>query len=109
MIAGRELDALIAEKVMGWKLFVDNKREVCAWDTGTSPGGFIDERNFKPSRDIAAAWQVVEKLDNRFILDRTLGQYRVRFTAQDSFEVTAESAPHAICLAALKAVGVKLD
>lgn len=42
--AGQELDALVAEKVMGWKL---------EEDTGATP--------FCPSKDIAAAWLVIEK------------------------------------------------
>lgn len=62
--AGRELDALIAEKVMGWKL---SKQQVSAdaWDDvwrNEDNRLMAYCRKWKPSIDISAAWRVVEKL-----------------------------------------------
>ena len=62
MKAGRELDALVAEKVMGWHHI---EKEGYHWMQGRLPG---QPANFVPtpvrpySTDIAAAWVVLEKL-----------------------------------------------
>jgi len=100
MEAGRELDARVTEEL--WK------------DTNPYP-------SFKPSTNAAHAWEVVEKLiqDNLnwdvevkwssvekewyvTILDRSgLGTH----VKQEVCFVWAETAPLAICLAALKVVG----
>ena len=63
--AGPELDWLMAGKVMGWKRTTDGAPPGCAyWKDGDGficatedPGGNL---NWNPSRDIAAAWEVVE-------------------------------------------------
>ncbi len=122
MDAGQELDALVATEVMGWRRTItgtlcDSWVDARGWPTGW--GDYDGERVFEPSTDIAAAWQVVERLN-------TLG-YDVQV---DSYEhgtmwsailykglrgegeqiegpTTFTTAPHAICLAALKAVGVE--
>lgn len=111
---GRQLDALVAEKVMGrgWcqlmheNACVDGKPRKCA----CGATGFPFEHHPPFSTDIAAAWEVVEKLN-------LLGRYDLRGEAAawvlgedinaDEWLVFAEgsSAPHAICIAALKAVG----
>lgn len=101
MNPGRELDALIAEKVMG-----------------LSKVGYALEPY---STDIAAAWEVVEKMKlmkfNRdSYVDQVLGwkidvlqdEYEVRIMDQhwNTWEIsTCSSLPHAICLVTLKAVG----
>jgi hypothetical protein len=71
MPAGREMDALVAEKVMGWKDVIMGRDDY---------GGEPVPREYNPrpeyqdeyvifkhvlnySTDIAAAWQVVEKVD----------------------------------------------
>jgi len=122
--AGRELDALVAEKVMGWTvcrdascggceatvlLMEDGWRVRAPLDQGGWPLGW-----WTPSTDIAAAWEVVEKL-------RVLGfnvsvscahgmrTWDVRGWKADNtgrFIAHAETAPLAICLAALDALGV---
>lgn len=125
--AGRELDALVAEKVMGWtfQTFPEGAcPEVRHWHR-TSP--IPEERSPEwaasfigacpPfSTDIAAAWTVVEKLrslgfgvviDN---LPSTSGRdvgwtvAVVGISTQDAFAGTAHTAPLAICRAALSAV-----
>lgn len=106
MKPGRELDALVAEKVMGWTL------------PQHSPFLLWQGRNcvveFRPSTDIAAAWEVVEKMSDgfRFDLHKVGGMslWNTRFTENKVFNALTSTydstlAPHAICLAALKAVG----
>lgn len=100
---GRELDALIAEKVFGDKPI----RTDC--EVYNRHGGWL-----RPySSSIEAAWEVVEKMTARpgFELDCQitpakgpggLGWY-CNFGDSRHGEY-GETAPHAICLAALKAV-----
>lgn len=105
MNPGRELDALVAEKVMGWR-----KRE-------TPPGGhiWIDKDNLayvpgelpRYSTDIAAAWEVVEKLNNldfSIEYEREIKIWRASF--EQGIPALEREAPLAICFAALNAVGV---
>jgi hypothetical protein len=137
MNAGRELDALTAEKVMGWKLYKcinpSHVYEPYLWcspeDTRVPNDHWPRHRVLDPhetvadtvtkiiphySTDIAAAWQVVEKM-------LKIGQVNVGYhkLADPSWacrifglegdltdiEVYAPTAPLAICLAALKAIG----
>ena len=142
MEAGRELDALVAEKVMGWRkeyMFPAERvrgedlpdRGALVWrESGQkSYKWLVEDRDcwipeecpedgFHPSTDIAAAWLVVERLAQEWDVEI----YRFQSMAINSaywvckfgelvdYEPTyfaqALSAPHAICLAALKAVGV---
>jgi hypothetical protein len=134
--AGRELDALVAEKVMGWEPV--NDPDTGLWwrvpKGGYNPSGFQSE-DAPPaySTDIAAAWQVVEKItrplanirNGEWCLDRlgyrccehdedgVHGEWRCSFRAykgedDEWVHVTASTAPLAICLAALKACGVEV-
>lgn len=104
----RELDAIIAEKVMGWRW-----NEQTAW----SPTGSRNSRTDLPddswwwlpyySADIAAAWEVMEMphFDAWFIGRNASGAWEVLNPWTDNTVVsTADTAPHAICLAALKAL-----
>jgi len=83
MEAGEEMNALITEKVMGWRvMFMDRRYDDDGWSQRgpfSSPGmcankaiAYYEESNgvclvevedFSPSTDIAAAWQVAEKTD----------------------------------------------
>lgn len=81
MPAGPEMDALVAERVMGW--WADANGEwnsnpdlpklmgVVAPDTS-----FCDLPVWQPSSDIAAAWEVVEKLS-----DKLWCELKVNFTS----------------------------
>ena len=72
--AGVELDKLIAEKVMGWRLgaphyvhgpLMHGGSMQRAWEGPGLPradGSSPFSRGFKPSTDISAAWEIVEKL-----------------------------------------------
>lgn len=125
---GRELDALIAERVMGWEYAQsspDPKNFFCR-EFGNNAGWWHDPRytgwacaQCSPppqySTDIAAAWEVVEKMrgpvegvncGGDFDLgdaSRHRGVY-CRFKGGHGY-AEAQTFPHAICLAALAAVG----
>jgi hypothetical protein len=129
MKPGRELDAMVAEKVMG---LGEPKHQLmpcgleslpvaiytCAnCDHETDSRKDVDGCEYYPpySTDIAAAWEVVEKLgDKDFALERWPEipvkfrrpdwKYRATFDRSVNFS-DGTTAPHAICLAALKAVG----
>ena len=123
MEPGRELDALIAEKVMGWRRVNDEdpyfwpSKEMCDRLKEQYPDVIGYDYFPAPlfSTDTAAAWEVVEHMINTpgpdgdywdVILDITsmkticvmgeLADYRV--------QAESKSTPHAICLVALKAV-----
>src|SRR5688572_11412393 len=72
MKPGRELDALVAEKVMGlaWDTFTDDYGEqlYVLWDrkkVGGPPAGDLWPLP-RYSEDIAAAWEVVERVVENF-------------------------------------------
>ena len=95
MKAGRELDALIAEKVMGWRLQAE---PYTCWNL---PDG--DQRIYTPnfSTDIAAAWRVVEKMRSPdFRLNRE-GDWVCCFGGTVAFCGDGDTAALAICRAAL--------
>jgi len=62
--AGRQMDAWIAEYVMGWKITVYSDGHI-AFEDGSPYGRH--EVHFKPSTNIAVAWEVVEKFAHRAI------------------------------------------
>lgn len=126
MKAGPKLDALIAEKVMGWRLVKVEEWEpadpnTCRWHL--DDGWAWDGRDgsdyawkWKPSTDISLAWQVVEKLAEK--ADRYVAVRHDRWYDKHPYLVEihdplmrnsfpkivqyGETAPLAICLAALR-------
>ena len=98
-------NVLIAEQVMGWEpwmLPVGLKRDGVSYP-------------WCPSTDIVAAWEVVEKLSggHHIVLERFSYGWRCDISALSAGKGTggcrtarAHTAPHAICLAALKAVNL---
>jgi hypothetical protein len=136
MNARRELDALVAEKVMGWaNSTVGGILHV--WTTTEKDGLLfchhpIDQ--WSPSTDIAAAWEVVEKLkdanldagcfDFDLLYQRQEGageeggpcwreipegkRWFCQFGDSDWACAHTPTAPLSICLAALKAVGYEV-
>lgn len=104
----RKIDAKIAEHVMGWNLediaIRINRFEV-----------------FHPSTNIAAAWEVVEKMREdlfffalqNLTIQTTLNNKNIAVFIPDGpsrnlkFVADAETMPLAVCLASLKAKGVK--
>lgn len=115
LTAGLELDALIAEKVMGWKLetiAISAYGKADVWKNETGKIMFYD-REWKPTSDISAAWRVVEKITkiyNHFSLVKSihtlnLGWWECLLEVEGSeVVVEADTAQMAISLAALKAV-----
>lgn len=112
MKPGKDLDMLIAEKIMGWVL---EPKYVHRW---TSPVGTRSDDSDIPnySTDIAAAFEVVEVLAKEgAVLNYStmkdgvrghfveIGYLRNPFDSFHAFvEVSGESAPHAYCLGALQ-------
>ena len=125
MKPGRELDVIVAEKVMGLKdvrkitdpmaqgafgdiLYSAEKPDPYPDNAGIWLGHLTRVPSY--STDIAAAFEVWDKLNNkRWALEKCLDdRWSVFVELQYEGRVsiaTGESAPHAICLAALKAVG----
>lgn len=105
MPAGMEMNALVAEKVMGWHehngMWLDLDNRIWANPPGWSP-----------STNIATAWEVVQKHPYYFALYRTnetdwrlalfgTVHWECRFYAPEKFDAKADTAPLAICRAAL--------
>jgi hypothetical protein len=118
MKPGRELDALIAEKVMGYSDVKVGFIDGINWDKGFPPGKKIAHAISHYSTDISAAWEVVDKLLDKwsFDLSSISGKYfRVILTGGGNeshlkrLVVETETATHAICLAALKAMEFILE
>ncbi|GED18097.1 BC1872 family protein [Aneurinibacillus migulanus] len=115
MKAGRELDIVVAEKVMGWVVDGDIIENADFDEQGrcTFPSGdyLMNKETREPlpnySTNIADAWEVVEQLnDTESYLDIKIQSCIDGWFVDYCNERTvAETAPHAICLAALKAVG----
>lgn len=119
MKPGRELDALVAERVMGWKAGT-MPRGTLAWMTDDT-GEWIPRESFNPSTSITSAWGVIEKLikdhpDWYPEVHPSSHQHYCKIwrntpgsNSPESYGWLAEeygrSDPHAICLAAIKAVG----
>lgn len=108
---GRELDALVAENVMGAsRLEGQFIKEIDPVSKTVSVG---TEWYYPPySTDIRDAWEVVEKLLKKhwyFNLRCHDGEWSVLLDKQvDGDEIRAPTAPHAICLAALKALKIQI-
>lgn len=125
MKAGRALDALVAENVMGWVMA--RRTDDGTWaDWGSAPNKPPKENSLAwmcavphYSTDITAAWTVIErliaqKLWTQFTLIEHEGQWKVwdyHFGPEEDkyqdYLAAAPTAPLAICLAALQAVGTQ--
>lgn len=120
MEASRELDAIVAEKIMGYlwwhrsegcnQLYEPGSAEWAA-DMELIPGKH--ETEYPPvlgvphySTDIAAAWTLIERHPFYVYIARVHGFWQCNFYAPEAFKATADTAPLAICLAALKAAEV---
>jgi hypothetical protein len=120
------MDLLIAREIFGIK-----KIHYEEWDTGHEWPNYIPsgkpwrthrlDAEIVPQYSDDAAWLVVKRLctlpQDRFALSGTDGQWRAEFRLADRAKphllagegvATSERVQHAICLAALQAVGVKV-
>jgi hypothetical protein len=120
--AGTELDTLIAKKVMGWckgrRFWLPYPAYDNLYGTGYTVPGYYDYDipPFRPSTDITAAWEVVESARNDFshpflmsVETRASCYVVLARWVDETGETTwvnasADSAPLAICRAALLAV-----
>lgn len=112
MDAGRKLDALVAEKVMGLKVI---------YTTLDVNPPFTSHNAKNYSTDISAAWEIVENLRKEFPeVEITHYKNNVGVTFLGGpindergehwiFTGKGKSVPEAICLAALHILGVKIE
>lgn len=127
MKPGKELDALVAEHVMGFYVnrflytyIHDGKTKECTtWmidpKRKEEPAQTRQDITINPipySTDIAMAWKVADKIRHfSRLYDFEIyaygdNQFTATFTTNKEYIAHSdESAPHAICLAALNAVG----
>jgi len=120
MNAGRELDAQVAELVMGWKLgpsYLEPNPVEFFWNTGRAePNDELSINDWNPSTSIQDAWLVVEEVGKRTGYGVEIeypcgeeGTWQVRFEASVAGKWMggfgeADTAPEAICMAALEAL-----
>lgn len=113
MTPGRELDALVAEKVMGWTKLEGRWARIFPGVEGDTICANLDGSIPSYSTDIAAAWQVVVE---KFVNDGFRIHYDINYGVERRtgwsvvingivYHEFSNTAPLAICLAALKAVG----
>ena len=113
MEAGTEMDRLIAEKVMGWQMGLGPATVTKWW---RRPGAEPPKQFARPvtawvpSSDIANAWEVVAHLRNSHWIDIQDMRAHYDVTIRRSVDernpscAVGDTAPLAICRAALKAV-----
>jgi hypothetical protein len=108
----RDRDMLVAEKVMGgWPSH--RFTETCGCDVCRSCGACPNIPETKPhcerryTTSIADAWEVVEKFEYYSAYDTGVG-HQWNFPRHDGGAL-ADTAPLAICIAALRAVGALTD
>lgn len=129
-LSERERDAIVARRVFGWEVF-GRSAQVPAQYAGR-PGPFwappVGEPGFSEhwpipnyTTDIAAAWAVIENLIARgWTPDLLSGYVAAWVVVVDAYQhnddpvqwpvrAEADSAPEAICLAALRACGVPVE
>lgn len=102
---GKELDALVAEKVMGWRSMGD------LWITTDEN---IMGKEWSPSTNIEAAWMVFLKVFCTHVAKSSAviswcalnGKWSMALGVEPIMVDWTDTAPHVICLAALKVVGV---
>jgi hypothetical protein len=115
MKAGREMDALVAEKVMGWHFVKDEE----VWPL-EAEGMWLDKDNrflcntFEPSINIADAWDVHKTMCSKRFTGRTKYLMYIQYVVSARFDngkniiawpgVLAHIEPEDFCRAALLAV-----
>lgn len=111
VVVEKELDALVARQVMGWEPaeMLGPSRAQAFW---ADEDVLVVPRDFSPSTSISDAWRVVERMRELGWSYEICGgptRHSVSFCeiATDTLEFAHHAdAPRAICLAALKALGV---
>ena len=110
----REIDFLIAKKVMEWE--ITHFENIDVMEAYTEFSTLVIGEDFAPSADIQDAWLVVEKLKQEgfysFHTDLSLDSGREWWSwhfskGVNNYGSQQETAPLAICMAALKAFNVE--
>jgi len=109
MEAGRELDIAIAEKVMGLVVIVEDDGYAFYLDSGSSSVRADECLIPDYSTNIKNAWEVVEKIEEITSFYMHSSKTVVLHSFLNGPMISGETTPHAVCLAALKAVGVRND
>jgi hypothetical protein len=116
MSAGREIDVLVAEQIMGWQIEKDQKKlrklqeyfardEERRWWRAPKGGWYSEPPSY--SSDIAVAWQIVESMNSRgqfLFLSQSSEEFRVSFDEPRTINpdyISEKSVAFAICKAAL--------
>lgn len=98
----RERDTLIADHVMGWTA---GSADGNGYGLSLTGSIYREGKIWSPSRDIAAAWDVVEKFEALNLIKwQGLFTCYIRIDNNSLYAIN-EHAPLAICLAALKTMG----
>jgi glycine betaine/choline ABC-type transport system substrate-binding protein len=123
----RKLDALVAEKIMGWTEIKESKAyhtgdiQLTGYNPKDLPSPYTGNRPTWTvphySSDIKAAWEVVSKLEEKFNLIRVdrnkMKNLWTVIVSDELMENTTiaygETASHCICLAALKSMNVDVS
>ncbi|WP_074951041.1 BC1872 family protein [Alicyclobacillus macrosporangiidus] len=109
----RERDALVAEQVFGWTGCWANPHGLAAF--GVPPGKTSRRGIGYYTTDISTAWQIIEHVKSKGfyidVLSYADGYVAVTHDGQEPLNLdgTAPTASEAICIAALKAVGVNVE
>lgn len=114
--AGREIDVLVAEQIIGWQIETDEPKlkklqgyfsrdEERRWWRAPDGGWYCDPPPY--SSDMAAAWQIVESMNSRgqfLFLSQSAEEYKVAFDEPRTISpdyISEKSVAFAICKAAL--------
>lgn len=117
MNAGRELDALVAERVMGWTKkptvhgfdawwYASESTGEQVWSWAAHGDSHDDRVEWRPSSEIRVAWVVVQKCMDTLELEARQ-TFRYELCLRDA-DILNDDATVQICLAALKALGVEV-
>jgi len=101
----RKIDALLAEKVMGWE-YVNIRDDLSYWKFEDIEY-LIFECEWKPTRQIRWAWQVVVKMYT--LDDDVLGPFIKLWDTEDVWAMDVNEAAEFISVNALKALGVDVE
>lgn len=104
-IAAGEINRRMAVDIMGWQQWDKYNYWMVQYNGGWTPTPYL-LKNWNPVEKIEHAWQVAERLQARYgCVEVTLGGEWAK-ASSEAGECVADTAPLAICLAALKAYGI---
>lgn len=113
MPAGDEIDILVGENVMGWHKYWDERIKCFLWHNKENKSATFVSGSFfhdwSPSTDIEAAWEVVDKavyfeLSQPQNYEDKSWYCAMALEGTRTHDAQADTAPLAICRAALLAV-----